>query len=65
MRSKPGGNSLRKLFASFAPDLTVKTLRDHRREILLAIVEDLEDSQSHEEQSEESEGRGVLPCYSQ
>ena len=45
--------------SSFGPDLSVLTLRDHLREILLAMADDMESPQSREEQSAKSEGKGV------
>jgi signal transduction histidine kinase len=40
------------------PDLSVWTLRDHLREILLAMVDNMESPQSLQEQLEKSEGNG-------
>jgi signal transduction histidine kinase len=45
-----------KAISSFAPDLSVSSLRDHLREILLAIVDDMESLQSEEQRLEKSEG---------
>ena len=46
-----------KSISSFAPDLSVWSLRDHLREILMAIADDMESPQSQEEQAEKSEGK--------
>jgi signal transduction histidine kinase len=43
----------------FAPDLSVESLRDHLREISVAIADDMESPQSAEEQSEKSEGKQI------
>jgi signal transduction histidine kinase len=48
-----------KSISSFAPDLTVSSLRDHLREILLAIADDMESSQTQEAQIEKSQGNAV------
>jgi signal transduction histidine kinase len=45
--------------SSFAPDLSAWSLRDHLREILTAMVDDLESPQSLEEQAEKSKGKGL------
>ena len=45
-----------KALSSFAPDLSVWMLRDHLREILLAMADDMESAQSPEEQAEKSKG---------
>ena len=45
--------------SSFAPDLSVWSLRDHLREILTAMVDDMESPQSLEEQAEKSKGKGL------
>jgi hypothetical protein len=45
-----------KALSSFAPDLSVWILRDHLREILLAMADDMESAQSPEEQMEKSKG---------
>lgn len=42
--------------ASFVPDLSKSVLRDHLREILVAVVDDMESSQSEEQRLEKSEG---------
>ena len=47
------------LTSDFAPNLSVGMLRDHLREILQAMVEDMETRQSSTEQSEKSEGKGI------
>lgn len=41
----------------FAPAPSVESLRDHLREILVAIADDMESPQSEKEQSEKSEGK--------
>jgi hypothetical protein len=43
----------------FAPALSVESLRDHLREILVAIADDMESPQSEKEQSEKSEGKKI------
>jgi signal transduction histidine kinase len=48
-----------KTISSFAPDLSVSLLRDHLREILVAIADDMESSQSQEQRLEKSEGKKV------
>jgi signal transduction histidine kinase len=48
----------RELSAS-GPELSAWTLRDHLREILLAMVDNMESPQSLEEQSEKSKGNGA------
>lgn len=40
------------------PDLTAWALRDHSREILVAMADNMESPQSQEEQSDKSEGKG-------
>ncbi|MFZ2063839.1 MAG: sensor histidine kinase [Candidatus Binatus sp.] len=40
------------------PDLTAWALRDHLREILVAMADNMESPQSQEEQSDKSEGKG-------
>jgi signal transduction histidine kinase len=45
-----------KSISSFAPDLSASSLRDHLREILLAIADDMESIQSEEQRLEKSEG---------
>jgi signal transduction histidine kinase len=45
-----------KAISSFAPGLSESSLRDHLREILLAIVDDMESLQSEEQRLEKSEG---------
>ena len=42
--------------STFSPDLDVLTLRDHLREILIAIADDMATPQSLEEQAEKSRG---------
>jgi signal transduction histidine kinase len=42
--------------STFSPDLDVLTLRDHLREILIAIADDMATTQSLEEQAEKSRG---------
>jgi signal transduction histidine kinase len=44
--------------SSFAPDLRASELRDHLREILVAMADDMETPQNLQEQAEKSEGRG-------
>jgi signal transduction histidine kinase len=48
-----------KALSSFDPDLSVWTLRDQLREILLAIADDMESPQSQEEQAEKSKGEKI------
>ena len=48
-----------KAISSFAPDLAVSVLRDHLREILLAIADDMDSPQSQQEQIEKGEGKKV------
>ena len=45
--------------SSFAPDLTVSSLRDHLREILLAMADDMESPQSQQEQVEKGQGKKI------
>lgn len=45
--------------SSFAPDLSASELRDHLREILLAMADDMESSQSPDEQAAKGRGKGV------
>lgn len=52
-----GWGRFARAIASFAPDLSASELRDHLREILLAMADDMESSQSPEEQAEKSEGK--------
>lgn len=52
-----GWESFAKALSSFAPNLSVSELRDHLREILLAMADDMESPQSPEEQAEKSEGK--------
>jgi signal transduction histidine kinase len=42
--------------STFSPDLDVLTLRDHLREILIAMADDMETPQTLEEQAEKSQG---------
>jgi hypothetical protein len=48
---------IRQAISSFAPDLSVPVLRDHLREILLAIADDMESPQSQQEQIEKVRGK--------
>jgi signal transduction histidine kinase len=48
-----------KTISSFAPDLSVWALRDHLREILLAMADNMESPQSPTEQLEKSKGNEV------
>jgi len=48
-----------KALSSFAPDLTVSELRNHLRDILLAMADDMETPQSQEEQAEKSKGNAI------
>jgi hypothetical protein len=43
--------------SSFAPDLSASSLRDHLREILLAIADDMESLQSQEQQLEKAKAK--------
>jgi hypothetical protein len=43
---EPAWEAFAKSISSFAPDLSVWSLRDHLREILTAIVDDMESPQS-------------------
>jgi hypothetical protein len=54
-----GWEQFARALSASGPDLNVWTLRDHLREILLAMAENMESSQSPEEQSEKSEGKGA------
>jgi signal transduction histidine kinase len=56
---EPAWEAFAKSISSFAPDLSVWSLRDHLREILTAIVDDMESPQSLEEQAEKSKGKGL------
>src|ERR1700678_4472569 len=48
-----------KVLSSFAPDLSVSELRNHLRDILLALANDIETPQSQEEQAEKSKGNAM------
>jgi signal transduction histidine kinase len=54
---EPAWEAFAKSISSFAPHLSVWSLRDHLREILLAMADDMESPQSPEEQAEKSEGK--------
>ena len=56
---EPAWEAFAKSISSFAPDLSVWSLRDHLREILTAMVDDMESPQSLEEQAEKSKGKGL------
>jgi hypothetical protein len=45
--------------SSFASDLSVSELRNHLRDILLAMADDVETPQSQEEQAEKSKGKAM------
>jgi signal transduction histidine kinase len=45
--------------STFYPDLDVLTLRDHLREILVAMADDMETPQTLEEQAQKSQGRQI------
>jgi hypothetical protein len=49
---EPAWEAFAKSISSFAPDLSVWSLRDHLREILLAMADDMESPQSPDEQAE-------------
>jgi signal transduction histidine kinase len=53
-----GWERFARAISSFASDLSASELRDHLREILLAVADDMESTQSDEEQADKSEGRG-------
>jgi signal transduction histidine kinase len=54
-----GWEQFAKAISTFAPDLSASSLRDHLREILVAMADDMETPQSQEEQSEKSEGKQI------
>jgi signal transduction histidine kinase len=56
---EPKWEAFARSISSFAPDLSVWSLRDHLREILTAMADDMESPQSPEEQAEKSEGKGL------
>ena len=56
---EPAWEAFAKSISSFAPDLSVWSLRDHLREILTAMADDMESPQSLEEQAEKSKGKGL------
>ena len=56
---EPAWEAFAKSISSFAPDLSVWSWRDHLREILTAMVDDMESPQSLEEQEEKSKGKGL------
>jgi signal transduction histidine kinase len=56
---EPAWEAFAKSISSFAPDLSVWSLRDHLREILTAMVDDMESPQSLEEQATKSKGKGL------
>ena len=55
---EPAWEAFAKSISSFAPELSVWSLRDHLPEILTAMADDMESLQSLEEQAEKSEGKG-------
>jgi signal transduction histidine kinase len=55
---EPKWEAFARSISSFAPDLSAWSLRDHLREILTAMADDIESPQSPEEQAEKSEGKG-------
>src|SRR5580692_4859534 len=62
IRSHPGEiekgwEQFAKALSGSGPDLTVWTLRDHLREILVAMADNMESPQSQEEQADKSEGK--------
>jgi signal transduction histidine kinase len=64
IRSHPGEiekgwEQFAKALTASGPDLSVWTLRDHLREILLAMADNMESAQSLDEGSEKSEGYGA------
>lgn len=52
-----GWEEFAKALSASGPDLSVWTLRDHLREILLAMADNMESPQSAKEQSDKSEGK--------
>ena len=54
-----GWEKFAKAISTFAPDLSASSLRDHLREILVAIADDMATPQSQEEQSQKSEGKQI------
>ena len=54
---EPAWEAFARAISSFAPDLSVWLLRDHLREILLAMADDMDSPQSPEDQAEKSEGK--------
>jgi signal transduction histidine kinase len=56
---EPAWEAFARSISSSAPDLSVWSLRDHLREILTAMVDDMESPQSLEEQAEKSKGKGL------
>jgi signal transduction histidine kinase len=56
---EPKWEAFARSISSFAPDLSVWLLRDHLREILTAMADDMESAQTLEEQAQKSEGEGL------
>jgi signal transduction histidine kinase len=53
-----GWESFARAISSFSPELSASILRDHLREILTAMADDMESPQSAEEQADKGEGKG-------